>query len=456
MNSSLNVSNIDETVKIALSIIEASNDIIVISEAEPIDQPGPRIIYVNPAFEKETGYSAQEVIGKTPRILQGPKTDEATKERIRNALSEWKPIQEEILNYKKNGEEVWHNLNIFPIADDSGMFTHWVAIQHNITERKMAEHSYWQSQQSLKKAMQAGGIGVWEWDVVNDIFVWSLGMCEIYGMEEHEFSGSYIDWQNAVHPDDRAMVNEGIRNAINGKECNIKFRIIWSDSSIHNIRLQAFFIKNSEGNVVRLVGTNWDITEYVIAQKETEELILIDPLTGLPNSRLLNDRLNQALILNHRIKHYGALLFIDLDKFKSINDIHGHVTGSNIIIEVSKRLKNCFRESDTVSRYGGDEFIILLTDLDNNLDSAMEKIKTLSEYVRMALNVPFETTVITDDDWQNKIMIQCSASIGITMFNGDNMMCEKIISMADTAMYIAKKKGGNRVEFSKLPLRWLH
>ena len=171
---------------------------------------------------------------------------------------------------------------------------------------------------------------------------------------------------------------------------------------------------------------------------------------------MLNDRLNQALILNHRIKHYGALLFIDLDKFKSINDIHGHVTGSNIIIEVSKRLKNCFRESDTVSRYGGDEFIILLTDLDNNLDSAMEKIKTLSEYVRMALNVPFETTVITDDDWQNKIMIQCSASIGITMFNGDNMMCEKIISMADTAMYIAKKKGGNRVEFSKLPLRWLH
>jgi len=130
---------IQESIKIAYSIINSSNDSIIICEAEPIDEPGPRIVYVNETFIKETGYSLDEVIGKTPRILQGPKTDSATRARIHEALKKWQPVREDIINYKKNGEEYWVSLSIFPIKNESGWFTHWISIQHNINERKLYE-----------------------------------------------------------------------------------------------------------------------------------------------------------------------------------------------------------------------------------------------------------------------------------------------------------------------------
>jgi PAS domain S-box-containing protein len=131
--------SIHKSLKFAHRIINSSTDAILICEAEPIDEPGPRIVYVNNTFVKETGYTPEEVIGKTPRILQGPKTDLNTSRRIREALKKWQPIREEILNYKKNGEEFWVSLTIFPIANESGWFTHWIAIQHNITKVKIKE-----------------------------------------------------------------------------------------------------------------------------------------------------------------------------------------------------------------------------------------------------------------------------------------------------------------------------
>ena len=128
-----------ESLKIAYRIINSSTDSIVICEAEPIDEPGPRIVYVNETFIKETGYSLEEVIGKTPRILQGPKTDPAVRARIHDALKKWQPIREDIINYTKNGEEYWVSLSIFPIANESGWFTHWISIQHNINKKKLQE-----------------------------------------------------------------------------------------------------------------------------------------------------------------------------------------------------------------------------------------------------------------------------------------------------------------------------
>ncbi len=138
-NDAENQHHIHESLKFAYHIINSSTDAIIICEAEPIDEPGPRIVYVNETFVKETGYTSEEVMGKTPRILQGPKTDPITIGRIRDSLKKWQPIREDILNYKKNGEELWINLTIFPIANESGWFTHWIAIQHNITELKNRE-----------------------------------------------------------------------------------------------------------------------------------------------------------------------------------------------------------------------------------------------------------------------------------------------------------------------------
>ena len=113
---------------VANRIIEHSNDSILISLAESIDQPGPKIIYANETFSKHSGYSQEDIIGKNPRILQGPLTDLATLARIRQGLVAWQPIREEVLNYKKNGEIFWQELNIFPLPNSTGQFTHWVCL----------------------------------------------------------------------------------------------------------------------------------------------------------------------------------------------------------------------------------------------------------------------------------------------------------------------------------------
>ena len=134
-----NEHKIHEFLKLTYQIINSSTDVIIVCEAEPTHLPGPRIVYVNKTFEKETGYTSEEVIGKTPRILQGPKTDAAACARMRESFKKWQPIREDVLNYKKSGEEFWISLNIFPIANETGWFTHWIAIQHNITERKNRE-----------------------------------------------------------------------------------------------------------------------------------------------------------------------------------------------------------------------------------------------------------------------------------------------------------------------------
>ncbi|NJN49831.1 MAG: PAS domain S-box protein [Alkalinema sp. RL_2_19] len=121
------------------SVILNANDAVVITEAEPVELPGPHIVFVNDAFSKMMGYSREEVIGKTPRILQGPKTDLAKLKSVRAALKRWEPVMVEIINYRKDGSEVWIELSLFPVTGTHGHYNYWVGIQRDVTQRKRAE-----------------------------------------------------------------------------------------------------------------------------------------------------------------------------------------------------------------------------------------------------------------------------------------------------------------------------
>jgi len=125
-----------EELRLLQSVVVNTNDAVIITEAEPFDPPGPRILYVNAAFTEITGYEAAEVLGKTPRILQGPKTDRAELDRVRTALSQWQPVTVEVINYRKDGSEFWNEFSLVPVADTEGWYTHWIAVQRDTTRRK--------------------------------------------------------------------------------------------------------------------------------------------------------------------------------------------------------------------------------------------------------------------------------------------------------------------------------
>jgi len=300
--------------------INHMNDAIVITEAEPFDKPGPRILWVNKIFYERNGYSPEEVIGNTPRLLQGPDTDRATLDRVYEALSKWQPIRAELLNYRKDGTSYWNEFDIVPVANEQGWFTHWVSVQRDTTERKKME-------------------------------------------------------------------------------------------------------------------------------EQVHQLAFFDALTQLPNRRLLDDRLSQALAASKRSGHFGALIFLDLDNFKLVNDSYGHNVGDALLRQVATQLKACVREMDTVSRFGGDEFVVLLSDLHADRAESLHRATVFAEKIRAIITEPFPLAITEPGQAERLLDHQCSASLGAVMFQGQQATPTDLMKWADTAMYQAKNAGRNAIRF---------
>ncbi|MDP9426964.1 MAG: PAS domain S-box protein [Actinomycetota bacterium] len=143
----------DAELRFLRSIVENANDAILVPEGTPIEEPGPRIFYVNETFTRMTGYTLEDVKGRTPRILQGPGTDRAARDEIRAALERWRAVRVELRNYRKDGTEFWVQLNIVPVLDDDGLYTHWVSVQRDVTERKREEEKKRKSEEAFRAAL---------------------------------------------------------------------------------------------------------------------------------------------------------------------------------------------------------------------------------------------------------------------------------------------------------------
>ncbi|MDO9269126.1 MAG: EAL domain-containing protein [Methylobacter sp.] len=197
-------------------------------------------------------------------------------------------------------------------------------------------------------------------------------------------------------------------------------------------------VKDSAGKITHYVGSQTDISARKASEEEIKQLAYYDPLTALPNRRLLLDRLQQALATSTRSKKYGALLFIDLDNFKSLNDHLGHDMGDVLLQQVAQRLMDCVRKGDTVSRQGGDEFVIMLEELSKNIEEAAVKAKTIGEKIIISLNQAYQ---LTCHEYRN------TPSIGITLFINHQHEINTLLKRADIAMYGAKAAGRNTLRF---------
>lgn len=310
------------------SVAVHARDSIIITEAEPLDLPGPRILFCNAAFERATGYTAAEVMGKTPRILQGPDTDPAIRAKLRAAFAKWEPVEVELINYRKDGTPFWVELSIVPVADETGWFTHWVSVQRDITEHKAAE-------------------------------------------------------QLAMRMRITQIENEVLATEIHERK-----------------RMEA-----------ELVYTAYH-----------------DNLTRLRNRAFFMERLSDAIARQRAAPNNAcAVLFLDLDRFKVVNDSLGHVAGDTLLKEIARRLKTCTRPQDTLARIGGDEFAILIED-GSELASAVHAAERIIEAMRAPVRLG-----------RQEVFPGCS--IGIVQSSARCDTPEALLRDADIAMYEAKRAG---------------
>ena len=184
--------------------------------------------------------------------------------------------------------------------------------------------------------------------------------------------------------------------------------------------------------------------ERKVLLAQMHEMAYYDSLTHLPNRRMLDDRLGQALALSKRYLNYGALMFIDLDNFKTLNDIHGHSAGDLLLVEVAQRLTLCLREIDTLARFGGDEFVVMINNLGDDSLKAGENAAFIAEKIRVTLAEPY-LLMLPSTNFSSPLAFNCSASIGVVIFFDHEKTREELLKMADMAMYESKEGGRNQV-----------
>ncbi|MBF2067775.1 MAG: PAS domain S-box protein [Calothrix sp. C42_A2020_038] len=249
-----------EQVRLLQSVVVNTNDAIVITEAVPIDEPGPRILYVNEAFTRIAGYTLEEVLGKTPRLLQGAKTSRAELDKVRSALEKREAIIVEVINYRKDGSEYWSEFSVVPVADKTGQYTHWISVQRDITERKQTEEALRRSEERFRSLIENALDIITVLDANGAIHYESPSVEKVLGYLPTELIGQ--NFFNYIHPDDLAKTQCAITNAIKSSELArpIEFRCRHKDGSWHTLEAisQKFIDDTTES---RIVINSRDITE---------------------------------------------------------------------------------------------------------------------------------------------------------------------------------------------------
>lgn len=322
------------------------------------------------------------------------------------------------------------------LSYEDGRVTKRTAVIQDISERKRTEAAMYESEERLKLALDSTGDGVWDWHIQEKVEFYSKRLLQMFGLDESDLDSNPDILDARTHPDDVPQMALDRQNHFDGHTPTYmnEHRIRCSDGTWKWVLSRGMVIaRDEEGAPTRMIGTFTDITP----RKESEALIrkqaFFDPLTGLPNRRMLRDRLDQKIKKSRREDQQLAILFIDLDHFKEVNDTLGHASGDLLLVEAAQRIQNCVRETDTVSRMGGDEFTLIIGNLDDadSLERILHKLLTsLSEVFQLGANQVF-----------------VSASIGITMYPSDGTEVEELFKNADQALYVAKGAGRNRFSF---------
>ena len=397
------------------------------------DEQG-RYAYVNTPFELTFNLRLADLAGRSDPGPWTPETARQMEENDRAVLETGKPRQiYETLPVATGPLQHWWILQ-FPVDAGSGQrFVGGMAV--DISERRVAEEALRASEERYALAAQSVNDGLWDWNLKTNEVYYSQRWKEMLGCDNGEIGTTPFEWFRRVHPDDLANVQTALQEHLEGLTATfeIEHRMRHKDRGYRWVLSRGLAVRNGDNRAYRMVGAQTDTTQRKLAEEQLIHEALHDALTGLPNRSLFIDR------LGHRLKHKRrekdklfAVLFLDLDRFKLINDSMGHGPGDELLVETARRLEKSVRPGDTVARLGGDEFAILLEDVTDAADAAV-----VATRIQVALK---ESVRVGGQE------IVCSASIGIAMGMTGYEKAEDVLRDADTAMYRAKSQGRARAE----------
>ncbi|MCG7911295.1 MAG: EAL domain-containing protein [Candidatus Thiodiazotropha taylori] len=294
------------------------------------------------------------------------------------------------------------------------------------------EHALKNAEQQFDNVLETSLDGYWEWDLQRDDLYLSPRWKAQLGYKDHELKSELETWKNLLHPDDRNVILEKLDNYLEHPRGHweAEFRLLNKSGGYRGILARATPTLDEQGKLIRLTGVHIDITERVKAENKIKKLAYYDRLTKLPNRMLFNDRISHAI---SQAKHTGlklCILFLDLDRFKNINDSFGHPAGDHVLKMIAERLRKVVREDDTLARLGGDEFAVLVENVHHSHHAALMAGKIKSSFE--------ESFVVGGHDFY------ISGSIGISVYPNDGADAASLLKNADAAMYKAKSidRGG--------------
>lgn len=420
--------NITETQQAHLRLRQLGRALEQSPSAVMITDTQGMIEYINPKLSEMTGYSSDELLGQNNNILKSGEMSANVFSDMWNLLREGKTWTGQLLNRKKDGSLFWDSTSISPLRDDFGTISHFIAVKEDITERLNAEEQlrmvaavFETSNEAIMIADHQGLI-----KVVNRAFERITGYTadEVKGKNPSILSSGRHD-RDFYNKMWETLTNTG---AWAGEIWNRR-----KNGSVYPEWLSISALQDEDGKATEFVSVFSDITSRKEAEAHIRHQAYYDALTQLPNRNLLLDRLEVAINTAERDKQIISVLFIDLDRFKYVNDTLGHEYGDELLVQVANRLINCVRESDTVARFGGDEFVILLHNILSDRAATL-----VAEKIIRRLSEPFTLA-------GREIVI--GASIGLTLFPGESDDPDTLLRNADLAMYRAKQTGRNRFQF---------
>ncbi|WP_426307672.1 EAL domain-containing protein [Acidovorax facilis] len=392
-----------------------------------------RLTHVDGSDKDRLLQEAAEHMGKTRWELAAPGVSKARWQEHRELLERHQEFRDfEFQRKDLSGRLHWLSVSGTPIFDLNGTFCGYRGVGKDITARKRDENELRIA--AIAFESQEGMIVT---DRETVILRTNRAFAKITGYSAEEAVGKRSSLLASGHHDKAFFDAMWSSLEISGEwKGEIWNRCRSGEVNLHFMSITA--VTDGGGEVTHYVGTLSDITQSAQAAREIEHLAFYDPLTHLPNRRLMLDRLQQAFATSARTGLHGALLCLDLDHFKTLNDTLGHDMGDVLLQQVAQRLASCVREGDTVARLGGDEFLVLLEDLDEFATDAAEQTQNVSEKILAALNQPYQLALHH---------VHSTTSVGAVLFSGQSQTVEDVVKHADLAMYAAKTAGRNAIRF---------